>query len=49
MMKAPGIKLTAISLACLFFAGCKTVTVVSHALNCNANTELLAGNAQADR
>lgn len=48
-MKALGVKLTAISLACLLTAGCKTVTVVPHALNCDASAELLASKCAAPR
>ena len=49
MMNAFGVKLTAISLACLLVAGCKTVTVVPHALNCDANAELLASKCASPR
>jgi len=42
-MKATKLKLTPILLGSLFIAGCKTLTVVPHAVSCNVNAELLAG------
>lgn len=49
MTNAPGMRLAVISLSCLFIGGCKTVTVVPHALNCDANAELLTSKCAAPR
>ncbi len=42
-MDSPRSRTALILLASLFIAGCKTVTVVPHALKCEVNAELLAG------
>lgn len=43
MMKARDLRLASILLGGLVIAGCKTVTVVPHALKCEVSAELLAG------
>jgi len=48
-MKAARLKLTPILLGSLFIAGCKTLTVVPHAVSCDVNTELLAGKCAEPR
>jgi hypothetical protein len=42
MMKAPCLKLASLFVCSLFITGCKTVTVVPHAISCDASAELLA-------
>jgi hypothetical protein len=42
MMKAPYSRLALILAGSLLAAGCKTVPVASHAINCDVNAELLA-------
>jgi hypothetical protein len=42
-MKGAHLKLTPVLLVSLFIAGCQTVPVVPHALDCNVSSELLAG------
>jgi len=41
-MKTLCLKLTPLIACCLFITGCKTVTVVPHAISCDASAELLA-------
>jgi hypothetical protein len=48
-MKAARLKLTPILLGSLFIAGCKTLTVVPHAVSCDVNEELLAGKCAEPR
>jgi len=38
-----------LALASLFIAGCKTVTIIPHALKCDANPELLASKCAPPR
>jgi len=49
MMKIPCLKLAPVLLSGLFVTGCQTLPVVPHALNCDANAELLAGKCAAPR
>ena len=46
-MKVLCLRLTPILLGCLFIGGCKTLTVVPHAVNCDVSAELLAGKCAA--
>ncbi len=48
-MNAARLKLTPILLGSLFLAGCKTLTVVPHAVSCDVNAELLAGKCAEPR
>jgi outer membrane murein-binding lipoprotein Lpp len=48
-MKAAKLKLAPILLGSLFIAGCKTLTVVPHAVSCDVNAELLAGKCAEPR
>ena len=48
-MKEPRLKLTPVLLAGLIVAGCQTVPVVPHALNCDVSPELLAGRCAAPK
>jgi len=48
-MKAAKLKLAPILLGSLFIAGCKTLTVVPHAVNCEVSKELLAGKCAEPR
>jgi hypothetical protein len=47
-MKALSLKL-AVLLGSLFIAGCKTLTVVPHAIGCEVDAELLAGRCAEPR
>jgi hypothetical protein len=42
-MKPQHLKPTSILAGCLFLAGCQTLPVVPHAINCEVSTELLEG------
>jgi hypothetical protein len=48
-MKAARLKFAPILLGSLFLAGCKTLTVVPHAVSCDVNAELLAGKCAEPR
>jgi hypothetical protein len=48
-MKKLNFKLAPILLVSLFIAGCKTLPVASHAINCNASAELLASKCATPR
>jgi hypothetical protein len=48
-MKAARLRLTPILLGSLFLAGCKTLTVVPHAVSCEVSKELLAGKCAEPR
>ena len=48
-MQALCFKLTPILLGSLFIAGCQTLPVVPHAINCDVNAELLASKCATPR
>lgn len=48
-MKALGLTLTPLLLGSLFIGGCKTLTVVPHAVNCEVSAEMLAGKCAEPR
>jgi hypothetical protein len=48
-MKAIKLKLAPILLGSLFLAGCRTLTVVPHALGCDVSKELLSGKCAEPR
>jgi hypothetical protein len=48
-MKSLNLKLAPILLITLFIAGCKTLPVASHAVNCDASAELLASKCATPR